>query len=66
MPQEYKLIDAKAGDHPCTIHPVQKLVDLYNDPNWTFDAVDVDKLQFTCQVCQSWRVYKILPEKTLL
>lgn len=66
MPQEYKLIDAGTGDHTCTAHQVQKLVDLYNDPNWEVDAVATDQMKFTCKVCQSWRVYKILPERTLL
>lgn len=63
MRQQHKLIDARSGDHPCAIHPVQKLIDLYNDPNWTFDAVATDKLLFTCTVCNSERVYQLLPQK---
>ena len=65
---EYKLIqhkEAEAGK-PCSHHAKQFVVDLYNDPNWKMEAVDVDKIQFTCIVCQSKRVYKILPEKVIL
>lgn len=68
MPAQYKLIEARK--HPqkkeCSHHNSQKLVDLYNDPNWSMQVIDIDKIQFVCDTCESIRVYKLLSEKTLL
>jgi hypothetical protein len=63
---DYKLIQSCPSSKPCSHHPEQHLVDLYNDPNWQMEVVDIDKIQFKCIVCKSERVYKLLPEKTLL
>lgn len=61
---EYALIQQRDGPKPCANHPVQKLVDVYNDPDWDMIMVATDKVQFTCNLCQSERVYQLMPEKS--
>ena len=63
---EYILIDGELSGKPCPHHATQKLVDCFNDPVWRIEPVDVDKIMFTCQICDTVRVYKLKPEKTLL
>lgn len=69
----YKLIQAKTLETDCKEHEREMLLDLYNQANgeipkgkWKMEVVGVDMIKFTCKVCGSERVYKLLPEKTLL
>lgn len=63
---QYILIDSEISGKPCSHHVAQKLVDCFNDPNWQMEPVAVDKLMFTCILCNSTRVYRLKSEKTLL
>ena len=68
MPNEkpkYQLIENVSSKEPCSGHTLQELQDLFKDSNWKKEST-TDKIKFTCKVCGSIRVYKILPEKTLL
>lgn len=62
----YKLIQFIQGQTPCISHKVESIEDLYNTPTWQMDIVDIDKTKFECMLCSECRVYKIIPEKTLL
>ena len=63
---DYQLIQTIASNKPCQIHSKENILDLYNSDTWEVKPVAVDKLQFICKVCESKRVYKILPEKVIL
>lgn len=63
---EYMLIERGDSKKACAIHAMEELIHVYNSPDWTPEIVGLDKLRFKCGKCQSVRVYKIMPEKTLL
>jgi hypothetical protein len=62
----YKLIQAKTLETDCSYHHKEYLRDLYNQATgamqgpWKMFVVDLDKVKFTCNICGSERVYKIL------
>ena len=60
---EYSLIQDKNGPNPCMHHPMQKLVDIYNDDGWQLEVVGVDTVQFICTLCKSEKVYQLAPKK---
>ena len=57
---DYKLLQAKTLETDCTEHSKQSLIDLYNSDTWKMELVAVDKIEFTCMVCNSKRVYQLL------
>ena len=66
MQPEYKQIDLKLGLNPCKIHDTEGILQLYNSPTWKMEVVQVDKVKFECVICNTCKVFKIIPEKVLL
>lgn len=63
---QYRLIE-RGDAHPhCEQHPMEELGDIANSATWKVQIIPPDKLRYECTVCHSVRVYKVIPEKTVL
>ena len=50
----------------CEIHDMEEMAEIANSATWKVQIIPPDRLRFECEVCHSVRVYKVIPEKTLL
>lgn len=63
---QYRLIERGDAYPHCERHPMEELVDLNNSKTWKVQILPPDLLRYECEACHSVRVYKVIPEKTVL
>jgi hypothetical protein len=73
MQLTFQLIQENKPTNPCIVHARELLIDLYGQANnspggpWVMEKTPDSKLiKFSCTLCGCKRMYKQMPEKTLL